>query len=63
MEEANILIASFKDIFVQENNIIKKGRVIGLMGDTGRATGSHLDWRMEIRGVRIDPHLLIKKNN
>ena len=52
-----------KDIFVQENNIIKKGQVIGLMGDTGRATGSHLDWRMEIRGVRIDPHLLIKKNN
>ena len=57
------LLLHLKDIFVQENNLIKKGQVIGLMGDTGRATGSHLDWRMEIRGVRIDPHLLIKKNN
>ena len=50
-----------KDIFVKEENIVKKGQIIGLMGDTGRATGSHLDWRMEIRGVRIDPNLLIKK--
>ena len=31
------------------------------MGDTGRAHGSHLDWRMEIRGVRVDPYLLVKK--
>jgi len=30
------------------------------MGDTGRVTGPHLDWRMEIRGVRIDPSLLLK---
>ena len=50
-----------KDILVEEQSIIKKGEVIGLMGDTGRATGSHLDWRMEIRGVRVDPYLLIEK--
>ena len=62
-ERSTSSLLHLKDIFVQENNIIKKGQVIGLMGDTGRATGSHLDWRMEIRGVRIDPHLLIKKNN
>ena len=50
-----------KDILVEEQSIIKKGEVIGLMGDTGRATGSHLDWRMEIRGVRVDPYLLVEK--
>ena len=50
-----------KDILVEENNLVKKGQVVGLMGDTGRATGSHLDWRMELRGIRIDPYLLIKK--
>ena len=52
-----------KDILVEERSNVKKGQVIGLMGDTGRATGPHLDWRMELRGVRIDPYLLIKKNN
>ena len=48
-----------KDILVEEQSIIKKGEVIGLMGDTGRATGSHLDWRMEINGTRVDPQLLV----
>tara|TARA_S200000501_G_C20783524_1_gene726130 strand:- start:236 stop:1087 length:852 start_codon:yes stop_codon:yes gene_type:complete len=48
-----------KKILVKKDQIIKKGQTIGLMGDTGRATGSHLDWRMEIRGVRVDPYLLL----
>jgi len=49
------------DILVEKNAIIKKGEVIGFMGESGRATGPHLDWRMELRGVRVDPYLLIKK--
>ena len=49
------------DILVEKQAIIKKGEVIGFMGETGRATGPHLDWRMELRGVRVDPYLLIKK--
>ena len=52
-----------KKILVEKGSLVKKGQVIGLMGATGRATGSHLDWRMELRGVRIDPNLLIKNNN
>ncbi len=49
-----------KEILVKKGSFVKKGQLIGLMGDTGRATGSHLDWRMELRGVRIDPYLLIE---
>ena len=52
-----------KEILVEKGSFVKKGQLIGLMGDTGRATGSHLDWRMELRGVRIDPYLLIEKQN
>ena len=52
-----------KKILVEKGSLVKKGQLIGLMGATGRATGSHLDWRMELRGVRIDPNLLIKNNN
>ena len=48
-------------ILVKEGNVVSKGQLIGLMGETGRATGSHLDWRMELRGIRIDPYLLIHR--
>ena len=46
-------------ILVKVGDIVRQGQIIAKMGDTGRATGSHLDWRMEIRGVRIDPKLLL----
>ena len=48
------------DIFVDEGQKVKKGDIVGAMGETGRATGVHLDWRMELRGTRIDPQLLVK---
>ena len=37
-----------KEILVEKGSLVKKGQLIGLMGATGRATGSHLDWRMEL---------------
>ena len=52
-----------KEILVERGSFVRKGQLIGLMGDTGRATGSHLDWRMELRGVRIDPNLLVQGQN
>jgi len=37
---------------------VAAGDVIGEIGSTGRATGAHLDWRMNWRDRRIDPQLL-----
>jgi murein DD-endopeptidase MepM/ murein hydrolase activator NlpD len=37
---------------------VKAGEIIGEVGATGRATGAHLDWRMNWRNQRIDPQLL-----
>lgn len=37
---------------------VKQGEVIARSGDTGRATGAHLDWRMNFFEVRVDPELL-----
>ena len=48
------------EILVKEGDFIEKGQIIAKMGKTGRATGPHLDWRMELRGIRIDPQLLLK---
>jgi murein DD-endopeptidase MepM/ murein hydrolase activator NlpD len=38
---------------------VEKGELIGEVGATGRVTGAHLDWRMNLRDRRIDPQLLV----
>lgn len=38
---------------------VRQGDVIGEVGATGRVTGAHLDWRMNLRDRRIDPQLLV----
>ncbi len=46
-------------ILVKEGDIVKKGDIIAEVGATGRVTGAHLDWRMNLREARIDPGLLV----
>ena len=38
---------------------VEKGDPIGTIGQTGRASGPHVDWRVNWRNVRLDPMLLI----
>jgi murein DD-endopeptidase MepM/ murein hydrolase activator NlpD len=44
---------------VEPGAFVKRGDVIGTIGATGRATGPHLDWRIDWQGRRIDPGLLV----
>jgi murein DD-endopeptidase MepM/ murein hydrolase activator NlpD len=37
---------------------VKQGDPIGTLGATGRATGPHLDWRMNWFDQRVDPQPL-----
>ena len=46
------------EVSVQVGDELKPGDVIGAVGATGRASGPHLDWRMNWRQERIDPQLL-----
>ena len=48
-----------KDISVEEGQELRQGAVIGTVGATGRATGPHLDWRINWFKARIDPSLLV----
>jgi murein DD-endopeptidase MepM/ murein hydrolase activator NlpD len=38
---------------------VRQGDVIAKVGATGRASGPHLDWRMNLLKSRLDPQLLV----
>ncbi len=38
---------------------VEKGDVIGTVGSTGRSTGAHLDWRVNLFQKRLDPALIV----
>lgn len=44
---------------VEVGQEVKQGERIGTVGATGRATGPHLDWRMNWEKQRLDPQLVV----
>ncbi len=48
----------FSEIVVEEGDEIRRGQVIGRVGQTGRATGPHLHVGIRWRGARVDPALM-----
>jgi len=49
-------LSSFK---VKKGDMVDKGEVIGLSGDTGRITGPHLHFSARVGGLQVDPLQLI----
>lgn len=47
-------------ILVNVGDRIEVGDAIARVGSTGRATGPHLDWRMNWYDVRVDPALVLQ---
>ncbi|TQV87349.1 M23 family metallopeptidase [Aliikangiella coralliicola] len=46
-------------ISVKQGQKVLQGDLIGTIGSSGRATGPHLDWRLNWFQTRLDPQLLI----
>ncbi len=45
---------------VKVGDKVKQGDIIAKVGNSGRVTGPHLDWRMNWHQVRFDPQLAMK---
>ena len=55
------LYMHMKDINVKVGEKIKQGQIVGTLGQSGRATGPHLDIRLNWFDVKLDPMSILNK--
>jgi murein DD-endopeptidase MepM/ murein hydrolase activator NlpD len=48
------------EVLVDTGQVVRQGALIGRVGATGRATGPHLDWRMNWLDRRVDPLTVVQ---
>ncbi|MFQ5534056.1 MAG: M23 family metallopeptidase [Sphingomonadales bacterium] len=53
------VFSHLQSLDVATGTVVKPGQRIGAVGATGRATGPHLDWRVNWFSKRLDPALLL----
>lgn len=58
----NSIYLHLKKFLVKNNQRVKKGELIGLIGSTGRSTGPHLHLGVQWYNKRIDPMAVLKLN-
>jgi murein DD-endopeptidase MepM/ murein hydrolase activator NlpD len=46
-------------VLVESGQYVTAGSVIGLVGDSGKSTGPHLDYQVWIGGVNVNPTSLV----
>lgn len=54
------MLCHLSKIEVSKGQHITQGELLGLVGNTGRVTGTHLHRGMSLNDARIDPQLLLK---
>ncbi len=56
------LYMHMKDVSVKVGQKIKQGEIVGTLGQSGRATGPHLDIRLNWFEVKLDPASILNLN-
>ena len=56
------LYMHMKDVNVKVGQIVKQGDIVGTLGKSGRATGPHLDIRLNWFEVKLDPASVLNLN-
>ena len=54
------LFMHMKDVSVKVGQKVKQGEIVGTLGKSGRATGPHLDIRLNWFDVKLDPAAILK---
>ena len=52
--------AHLSSISVKVGDVVPQGSKLGIMGSTGRSTGTHLHFEVEKNGVNVDPLTVLK---
>ncbi|MBK5265514.1 MAG: M23 family metallopeptidase [Alphaproteobacteria bacterium] len=50
-------------LIVAANERVHRGQIIGLMGSTGRSTGSHLHYEVRVDGLAVNPVPFVESND
>jgi len=53
------VLMHLSEVAPKVGDVVKAGDHVGAIGATGRATGAHLDWRINWFSQRLDPQLLV----
>ena len=53
------IFAHLEQILVSEGDEVEIGNIIGLVGQTGRATGPHLHWGIYLENIPVDPNVFL----
>jgi len=51
------------EIQVTEGQKLNSSEIIGTVGSTGRATGPHLHWSVNLNNTRVDPLLFLQETS
>ena len=57
------LFGHLKEIKVKKGQLVKRGEIIGIQGNTGRSTGEHLHYEVRYKSKPLNPIGFIRAGN